>query len=146
MKKIILAGIVTWALAMGTNVFAVTETLELLPSSQDFSVQLATATRVTVVVVSSTTPTWLDSTANTALNTALGATVKRAELQIQNTGSVAFYVNTSSSSFTTATGGWYVEPGSFWTFAIGKAINYWALSAASATTAGEARVGALGWR
>ena len=142
MKKALLI-VALWA---GVASAAPTETLEILPLSQDFSVQLATATRVTVIVVSSTTMTWLDNTANTALNTALGATVKRAELQVQNTGTTAFYVNTSSSGWTTATGGWYIEPGAFWTMALGKAVNYWALAAASATTAGEARAGALGWK
>lgn len=146
MKKIVLA----LGVLMGLTVSAYagpTQIIEILPSSNEPNpvVQVSSAVNPSVIVISSaTTATRLDTLVNSSLNTALGAAFQRAEVTVQNTGTVAIYVGFSPTGWTTATGGYKLAVGDVWTFKLGRATFLYAISTAGSP--GEARVGGLGFR
>ncbi len=147
MKKIAYAFMVLLGLAVSAAA-GPTEVLEILPSSNEPNplVQISSAVNPSAIVVSSATnvATRLDTTLNASLNTAMGANYRRAEVTVQNTGSVAIYVGYSPTGWTTATGGYKLGVGDVWTFKLGRGVFLYAISTAG--SAGEARVGGLGYR
>lgn len=147
MKKIALALMVLAGLAVSASA-GPQIVLESLSNSNDLNppAVIAAAINPIAVTVSSATnfSTRLDTALNSSLSSAMNAAYYRAEVTVQNSGSTAFYVGYSSSGWTTATGGYKMNPGDVYTFKLGKAIFLYAISIAG--SAGEARVGGLGFR
>lgn len=147
MKRYILAlAILAGLSAAPIHAAGFQQVIESVPATDDTdsTVYVSSSTGPTAVVVSSAAITQLDTTVNSNLNTALGATYKRASIIIQNNSTVAMYLSYAASGWTTSTGGWKLNVGDTWTFQLGKGIHLYGLSTAG--TAGEARVGGIGYK
>ncbi len=98
---------------------------------------------VSAVTVSSSVITAIDTFFNASALTALGYTWQRAELVIQNNGTVAVFCGYSATGVTVSNS-YKITPGATWAFKIGKSMSIYCLN--TAASSGTLIVGGLAWK
>lgn len=115
---------------------------EILPGSNNPNSTITVSSAVTpsVVAISSTVATRIDTALNASLLSALGATYKRASVLFQNSGEEVFYWGYSVAVTTTT--GFKLTKNDIRVEKLGRAVPLYCIGGSS----GSLKVGGAGWK